>query len=51
MNKLKNNLDNFIKTKIKDENTTLLGICVGMQVLANTSEEGNSKGLGLIMEI
>lgn len=49
MNKLKkNNLDNFIKTKIKDKNTTLLGICVGMQVLANTSEEGNSKGLGLI---
>ena len=49
MNKLKNNnLDNFLKDKIKDENTKLLGICVGMQVLANKSEEGNSKGLGLI---
>lgn len=26
----------------------ILGICVGMQILANTSEEGTSKGLGWI---
>ena len=33
---------------IKQKNNKLLGICVGMQVLADKSEEGNVSGLGLI---
>ncbi|MDC6451764.1 imidazole glycerol phosphate synthase subunit HisH [Alphaproteobacteria bacterium] len=30
------------------KNTKILGVCVGMHALANDSEEGESKGLGLI---
>lgn len=30
------------------ENKPLLGICLGMQLLCNGSEEGNAEGLGLI---
>lgn len=36
-----------IKQKV-NQGTPLLGICLGMQLLANGSEEGTLKGLGLI---
>lgn len=41
---LKETLDDFVINKHKP----LLGICVGMQMLGNTSEEGCSVGLGYI---
>jgi imidazole glycerol-phosphate synthase subunit HisH len=34
--------------KIKKDNVPILGICLGMQLLTNFSEEGNCNGLGLI---
>jgi len=34
--------------KIKEENTPLLGVCLGMQLLFDHSEEGDSTGLGYI---
>lgn len=44
MNKLKENgLDILIPTL----NQPVLGICLGMQLLCNSSEEGNTKGLGI----
>lgn len=33
---------------VVDHKTPILGVCVGMQMLANKSEEGNLKGLGWI---
>jgi glutamine amidotransferase len=41
------NLSQLIKEKVM-EGTPLLGICLGMQLLANKSEEGIIDGLGLI---
>jgi len=38
------NLISILKKKIKD-NTKILGICLGMQILCNGSEEGNEEGL------
>jgi imidazole glycerol-phosphate synthase subunit HisH len=38
----------FIKRKALYEKTKILGICLGMQLLANCSEEGSEDGLGLI---
>lgn len=32
----------------KSLNTQMLGICLGMQIMCNSSEEGKEKGLGLI---
>jgi glutamine amidotransferase len=46
LNKL--NFTNFIKNFIQNQNNKLLGICCGMQVLGNCSEEGILKGLELI---
>lgn len=44
MNKLrKSGLDNVIPTLRQP----VLGICLGMQLMCNTSEEGNTKGLGI----
>ena len=34
--------------KLDFENTKILGICLGMQLLCKDSEEGSKKGLGLI---
>ncbi len=36
-----------LNEKIKNENCKILGICLGMQLFTNFSEEGNIKGLGL----
>lgn len=41
-------LDNFIKHKAVEEKKTILGICLGMQLLGRKSEEGSLPGLGLI---
>ncbi len=40
-------LVDVIKAKVKD-GSPLLGICLGMQLLSNSSEEGELSGLGLI---
>ena len=41
------NLTSLLKDMAKG-NTPILGICLGMQLLANSSEEGDLPGLGLI---
>lgn len=51
MNELnKDRLGEAIKTWVADKNNTLLGICLGMQLLCKGSEESvnKSEGLGLI---
>jgi glutamine amidotransferase len=49
INSLKNNsLDLAIKKAIKENGSFLLGICLGMQLLFESSEEGIEPGLGLI---
>lgn len=42
------NLIDVLKTKVIKEKTPILGICLGMQLMANKSEEGNKNGLGFI---
>ena len=44
----KNGLDQVAKTLIIKDQKKILCICVGMQLLFNYSEEGNSEGLGII---
>lgn len=41
-------LREIIDYKVKIERTPILGICVGMQILGNSSDEGSLNGLGLI---
>ena len=49
MNNLdKNKLINVLSEKILNQKTPVLGICLGMQLLTNFSEEGNVEGLGYI---
>ena len=49
MNQLRNNkLEEVINEKATLQKTPLLGICLGMQLLTSSSEEGKEKGLGLI---
>ena len=42
------NLIDAIKTSVASGDTYLLGICLGMQMLLENSEEGNLNGIGLI---
>ena len=44
---LKANLD-FLKEKIITKNVPTLGICLGMQILTQSSEEGKLAGLSLV---
>lgn len=37
-----------LNEKVKEDKTPFLGICLGMQILANSSEEGVQPGLGFI---
>ena len=37
-----------LKIKVLDENTPVLGICLGMQLMTNKSDEGKQPGLGFI---
>lgn len=49
MNNLKEmNLIEILNNKVLKEKTPILGICLGMQLLTNHSEEGNVDGLGWI---
>ena len=47
MNKLEECNFKNIKSLIDDKKLNFLGICLGMQILFEDSEEGNKKGLGL----
>ena len=47
MNKLEQrNLIQSLHESVLDKKIPILGICLGMQLFANNSEEGQSKGLG-----
>ena len=41
-------LSEVIKVAVKERGVPMLGICLGMQLMCNYSEEGGVKGLGLI---
>jgi imidazole glycerol-phosphate synthase subunit HisH len=41
-------LEEIIRHRVVNKNIPILGICLGMQILCFTSEEGKEKGLGLI---
>jgi glutamine amidotransferase len=41
-------ISEILKRKALDEKTPILGICLGMQLMCNESEEGNVSGLGII---
>ncbi len=38
----------ILERKVMQEHLPILGVCVGMQILADESEEGNGRGLGWI---
>ena len=40
------NISNILNEKLHDSECKILGICLGMQLFTNFSEEGNIKGLG-----
>ena len=44
----KYNLIDILNQKVLSDRTPVLGICLGMQLLTNSSEEGNIDGLGWI---
>src|SRR3546814_18109688 len=39
---------NAVRMRLEDRSVACLGICVGMHVLANSSEEGSLEGMGLV---
>ena len=41
-------LRGIVEKKVIEENICVLGVCAGMQILAEESDEGNVKGLGWI---
>jgi imidazole glycerol-phosphate synthase subunit HisH len=42
------NIAEILKKKVEQENTPILGICLGVQLFCNQSEEGQEKGFGWI---
>ena len=44
----KSNLIEVLKKKVLEQNTPILGICLGMQLMTLGSEEGEESGLGFI---
>ena len=42
------NMIDVLNYKVLDKKIPLLGICLGMQLITNSSEEGNVKGLGWV---
>lgn len=49
MNKLnQTGMRNKLEIYAKEKRVPILGICVGMQIMGNSSEEGNMRGLGWI---
>jgi glutamine amidotransferase len=44
----KSGLRDLLDTKVLEQKTPVIGVCVGMQILAKSSEEGESAGLGWI---
>lgn len=44
----KSGLREIVEKKVFDEKLPVLGICAGMQILADSSDEGKEKGLGWI---
>lgn len=44
----KSGLVDFLQEQVIDKKKPILGICVGMQLLAESSDEGQSQGLGFI---
>jgi glutamine amidotransferase len=45
---IESGLNEILKEKVLNEKIPILGICLGMQLLTNSSEEGNLPGLGFI---
>ena len=41
-------LEEALKRKVKEDKIPILGICLGMQIMCKSSEEGIESGLGLI---
>ncbi len=44
----KSGLRDVVERMVFEEGTKVIGICAGMQILANSSDEGKEKGLGWI---
>jgi imidazole glycerol-phosphate synthase subunit HisH len=44
----KSGLREAVEKKVIEENVSVLGVCAGMQIFAEESDEGNEKGLGWV---